>query len=147
MVAALHHTLLVSLASAGNTQPGNDSAGLLPDSSHAVAAVTSCTDLTCPCTLPAARAGCHKQYRSGILNSVADNALTLLQVLHIIDATLTGIFGLEAIAKIVAFSFAIYFKANSNKVQAFCLVPCGPSLVWLWRVSVLVCAFAVSSLT
>ena len=82
------------------------------------------TDLACSCTLPAARADCHKHYRYGILHSIAHNDLALLQVLHIIDATLTGIFGLEAIAKIVAFSFAIYFKSNSNKVQASCLTRC-----------------------
>lgn len=42
-----------------------------------------------------------------------------LQIIHALDIGITGVFGVEALLKIVAFNFVAYIRVNSNKVGTF----------------------------
>ena len=55
--------------------------------------------------------------------------LLIVQIVNGLDAGITAIFGVEALLKIIAFTFRAYIRLNSNKVQHClrCLVQ--PSLL------------------
>lgn len=63
-----------------------------------------------------------------------------LQIIHGLDIGITAVFGVEALLKIIAFTFVAYFRVNSNKVgklsccsRAVCmrLVACSyDTLLW-----------------
>ncbi len=43
--------------------------------------------------------------------------LLIVQIINGLDAGITAIFGVEALLKIIAFTFRAYIRLNSNKVQ------------------------------
>ena len=45
-----------------------------------------------------------------------------LQIISGLDAGITAMFGVEALLKIIAFTFVAYIRVNSNKVGTFCLL-------------------------
>ncbi len=45
----------------------------------------------------------------------------VLQIINGLDAGITSIFGVEALLKIVAFTFTAYIRVTSNKVCSFIL--------------------------
>ena len=47
------------------------------------------------------------------------NYLPTLQIISGLDAGITAMFGMEALLKIIAFTFVAYIRVNSNKVGPF----------------------------
>lgn len=54
--------------------------------------------------------------------SCQHHSLCDLQIIHSLDIGITGVFGVEALLKIIAFNFLAYIRVNSNKVGTFHLL-------------------------